>query len=87
MHCSSRSSGKLVAVSRSIRKIKPKSSYCSAGGPRKVMCAENSVDSKLQELFITTKAALLNNNKLDVESIRRSLGDGHTPSTEETIPR
>ncbi|CAL8469450.1 g8991 [Coccomyxa elongata] len=38
------------------------------------MCAGQSVDSKLQELYNITKAAILSNNELDVESIRQSLG-------------
>ena len=51
------------------------------------MCAENSGDNKLQELYNTTKAALLSKNKLDVESIRQTLGDGHMPRTQEKVPR
>ncbi len=86
MQISLRSSGKLVAASRSIFTIKPKPRYCSAGGARRVMCAGQSVDSKLQELYNITKAAILNNNDLDVESIRQSLGDGPMPSTQGTIP-
>ncbi|BDA44810.1 Plant cysteine oxidase 4 [Coccomyxa sp. Obi] len=38
------------------------------------MCAENAADSKLQELYNTTKAAILSENELDNESIRQTLG-------------